>query len=327
MTYPSTLYPTRKDTSDFMEVIDKTTRINSALFSKFSGAILAIENELGIKPSGVYSDVRQRLDAMDLGIASLSIYGASHSATIATYYDFNWLSPILPGPIITYSTLGKIPISLYKEAGFPDGYGVIYFINRFFVDSDINWFELSLWETSGAPTEILHQTFAAGEHTYMVLLPLTIVDANRIYEIRGRQTSAAPIPVNINSNIWNSRFSFMATGSFTGTVFPDLKYISTTFDFNDVWIGSKLIGSIDLQGMVQSVSLIIDTPLDGYTDICVGDGVINDRLMTTAQNIPTIADTYINDSDVEYLVTTDVNIYFPAGTPTIGNGTVIVYYH
>lgn len=326
-TYATTKYPTQKDTNEFMQVIDGSTRINSALFSKFSGAILAIEKELGIKPSGIYSDVRQRLDAMETGIADLSIYGASHSTTIATNYDFNWLSPILPGPVITYSTLGKVPINLLKDAGFPDGYGVVWFINRFFVDTDIDWFELSLWETSGTPTEILHHAFTSGEHTYSVLLPLTIDDVDQIYEIRGRQTSSAGVPTFINSNMWNSRFLFMATGSFTGTVQPVLKYISADFDGYDVIDGYQLIGEIPLQGMVQSTAIIIDTPFDGYTEICVGDGVVNDRLMAVAQNIPSIANTYMNSSNYEYLTTTDIYIYFPSGTPTVGNGTVIVYYH
>ena len=126
VTYPSTLYPAQKDTLDYMQVIDGTTRINSALFSKFSSAILAIENELGIKPSGTYSDVRQRLDAMQLGINYLSIYGVSHSTTINTKFDIDWLSAALPAPDDYLPTsIGKLPMNLLTESGFPDGYGVV----------------------------------------------------------------------------------------------------------------------------------------------------------------------------------------------------------
>ena len=192
MTYPNTLYPNQKDTNDFMEVIDGSTRINSTLLSKFSGAILAIEKELGIKPSGVYSDVRQRLDALE----TMTIYGASHSTTIATEVLFDWLSPIISTPggsVVLSTTIGKVSINLYREAGFPDGYGTIEFKNAFYVDTDIDWFELSLWETSSTPVEIISDIFTAGENLYNITLSLPITDEDKVFELRARQTSSSVV--------------------------------------------------------------------------------------------------------------------------------------
>jgi len=317
-----------------MEVIDNSTRMNSAFFAKFSSAILAIEKELGIKPSNTYSDVRQRLDAMAVGINTLTSYGASHSTTIATHYPINWISPAIVLPDFSVHVLpkviGQIPVNLRNEAGWPDGYGVLYFMNRFYVDNQIDNFELSLWEVSGTPTEIVSNTFITpGEHTYTILLGLSLDDLDKIYEVRVKQTSGSILPpTEINSVMWNSRFMFMATGDFSGIVPPpEFKYITNTFDFLDVFIGSKLIGNIDTQAMVQSVSLIIDTAFDGATEISVGDAAVNDRLMEVTQNIPAVINTYRNNSDYEYTVSTPISVYFPAGAPTVGSGTIIIYYH
>ena len=60
-----TVYPNSKDTTATFAVINGVTVIDSAFFAKFSSAILAIENELGKNPSGVYTDVVSRLNALD----------------------------------------------------------------------------------------------------------------------------------------------------------------------------------------------------------------------------------------------------------------------
>ena len=335
MTYPSTTYPNQKDTNDFMQVIDGSTAINSTLFSKFSGAILAIEKELGIKPSGIYSDVRQRLDALEL----MYIYGASHSTTIVTNYLFDWISPLIstpsptlpglglpPGEILS-TTIGKISINLYEEAGFPDGYGLIEFKNSFYVDQDITSFELSLWETTSTPTQIVSDIFVAGDNLYNVVLSLPITDEERTFEVRVSQTSSYSIINYINSQIWNSRLVFAAIGVFSGEI-PDSKYLSMAFDYTDVLAGSKFIGELSANVAVQSVSLIIGNSFDGGTSISVGDQTYTANLMSVSANIPTAADIYRSGCDVQYASPALINLNFGhSGTPTMGSGTVIVYYH
>jgi len=329
VTYPSTLYPAQKDTLDYMQVIDGTTRINSALFSKFSSAILAIENELGIKPSGTYSDVRQRLDAMQLGINYLSIYGVSHSTTINTKFDIDWLSiPLIPPDDYLPTSIGKLPMNLLTESGFPDGYGDIYFVSRFYIDSDITWFEISLWDITSVPTKLLSNIYTTpGDYTYSAILPVTITSSDNIYEVRVKQYSSVVSPSNISSIVWNSRILFVSGDLFDGVIRPpELKYITTTFDFNDVLSGGKLIGNIETQGMVISTSLIINSVFDGTTIIAVGDMISPNHLMKIADNIPTIPNTYRANDDVEYTTNTSIYLSF-TGAPTTGTGTVIVYYH
>jgi len=326
-------YPVQKDSIAYFQVIDGITRFNSAFFQKFSSAILAIENELGIKPSGIYSDVRQRLDAVEVGINTLKIYGAAHSIVLATKFRHNWISPdiILPDTS-TYTmptVVGKAPVNLRREAGFPDGYGLLYFVNEFFVDEDVS-VNFSLWDVTGigASTQIVDQDFTYGDHTYSVVLALSLTDVDRLFEIRMKQTALLPFPTKIDSVLWNSRFLFAATGNFEGVVpVPELKYIKAFFDYSDFIDGYKLIGDINDTAMIQSVSLIIDAPFDGGAAIEVGEAALHNLLMTTADNIPSVANTYRTGCDVEITVATPINIYFPAGTPTTGAGIVIVYYH
>ncbi len=329
MTYPTTKYPTAKDTIDYIEVIDGATSIDSTLFGKISGAILAIENELGIKPSGIYSDTRQRLDAMELGLGIISSGVSPHSTTIATKFFHDWLSPTITapsGPVVMPTVIGQLPMNPRVEAGFPDGYGYLYFMNRFFVDSDITTFQLSLWEVSSTPTLIVSQTFTPGEHTYSVLMSIPFANNDYLYELRLRQQSTVAIPTSTNSVMWNSRFLFIPIGSSSVAINP-IKYMLIPFDSLDVLAGSKFIGSIPGPAVVQSVALIIDTAFDGGTTITAGDATITDRLMTAIQNMPAVIDTYRNDSDSEYTATTtSLNLYF-TGTPTVGSGTAIVYFH
>jgi len=346
-TYPVSLYPTSYDTATFMEVIDGTTSINSALFHKFESAILNIENELGILPSGIWSTVRQRLDMLETHY--VNIFAASRSATIATNFNFSWLSPEVsppplpflknptpkwsPGPLVLIpTTLGMIPLNLRTEAGYGDGYGVLYFMNEFYVDTDIDEFVLSLWETSVAPIEIISHTFGPGDHTYSVVLPLSYLDEDRIYEIRATQTSIIPVPVNIFSTMWNSRFLFVATANIEGApIDPQLKYIINTFDYTEAnsTTGYKLLGNIPTQAMVQSAVVIIDSAFDGGLGITIGDIINQDSLMAAAENIPTVPGTYNKNSNYEYMLFTPINAYFTlaAAPATTGSGIIIIYYH
>jgi len=58
-------------------VTDNSTTVQGDTVNRLRNAIVAVEAELGIKPSGAYSTVRSRLDAMDLAISNLSISGVS----------------------------------------------------------------------------------------------------------------------------------------------------------------------------------------------------------------------------------------------------------
>ncbi len=65
-------YPASVDTSiELPTVIDNETPINGALINNIRDAILAIENELGIKPSGIYATVRARISALEITVGNI----------------------------------------------------------------------------------------------------------------------------------------------------------------------------------------------------------------------------------------------------------------
>ena len=69
----STNYPAQIDTSaNLPTAIDNFTPIRAVTVNNLRDAILAIEAELGIKPSGIYATVRARLDVLQSSIDSIN---------------------------------------------------------------------------------------------------------------------------------------------------------------------------------------------------------------------------------------------------------------
>lgn len=59
-------YPAQIDTSASLPVaVDNLTPVSGDTVNRLRAAIVAVETELGIKPSGVHSTVRARLDAIE----------------------------------------------------------------------------------------------------------------------------------------------------------------------------------------------------------------------------------------------------------------------
>ncbi len=59
-------YPAQiDDSASLPATVDNNTPVQADVVNKLRNAILAVESELGVKPSGIYSTVRARLDAMD----------------------------------------------------------------------------------------------------------------------------------------------------------------------------------------------------------------------------------------------------------------------
>lgn len=317
-------YPYEKTNPIVLQVIDDVTSIDSALFLKYANAIIRIENELGIKPSGTYSDVRSRLDAMELGDDGYT-GGSPHSTTIATHFRHNWLNPVIPTPTgneTLPTVIGQIMVNPPYEAGYSDGYGINYFINRLYVDQGITQLTLELWEITNAPYLVSTANFAPGAHNHIAVVALPFgLSFNRTYELRCYQAGAGD---NVNSIMWNSRFLFVPT-KIADTTQSNLSYISKDFDFNDGY--EILIGMIPAQSMVQSVALTISTVFDGYGEaISVGDVGDHERLMATTSNIPSVTDTYLTNPNYLCAGDTSFSIYM-AGTSTTGAGTAIIYYH
>lgn len=67
----ATVYPAQTDTSITLPtVVDTITPVSASVVNILRDAILAIEAELGVKPSGIYGTVRTRLDTLEALINS-----------------------------------------------------------------------------------------------------------------------------------------------------------------------------------------------------------------------------------------------------------------
>jgi hypothetical protein len=67
-----TVYPAQIDTNTTLPKADNLTPVNALVYNRLQEAIIAIEQELGVKPSGIYSTVRTRLDTLDNTINNLN---------------------------------------------------------------------------------------------------------------------------------------------------------------------------------------------------------------------------------------------------------------
>lgn len=73
-----TKYPAQIDNSITLPTVaDNISSVSGETVNRLRNAILAIESELGVKPSGVYTTVRSRLDNLDTAISNLEISGLS----------------------------------------------------------------------------------------------------------------------------------------------------------------------------------------------------------------------------------------------------------
>lgn len=68
-----TKYPNQIDTTaELPKVTDLVTPVKAEVVNRLRDAVLAVENELGIQPSGTFSTVRARFDHLDSLISSIS---------------------------------------------------------------------------------------------------------------------------------------------------------------------------------------------------------------------------------------------------------------
>lgn len=67
-------YPASLDTNiTIPAAVDNVTPISGDVYNRLRSAVIALEQELGVKPSGVYSTVKARLDSIDSIISAYSI--------------------------------------------------------------------------------------------------------------------------------------------------------------------------------------------------------------------------------------------------------------
>lgn len=100
--------------------------------------------------------------------------------------------------------------------------------------------------------------------------------------------------------------------------------LKVDFAFSDL-PGPISLGFVAAGHLVNKTIIDIESPFDGGTQITVGDSVAQARLQAIGDNFPEYANFYEVNNSYEYDTTTEIFVFFPAGTPTTGNGRVIIY--
>ena len=71
-------YPAAIDTQiELPYVVDNSTPISGELINNLRDAVVAMETELGVKPSGIYSNVRSRITALETTVGNLVLSGGA----------------------------------------------------------------------------------------------------------------------------------------------------------------------------------------------------------------------------------------------------------
>lgn len=68
----TTKYPASIDTTiELPYIVDNSTPVGGSIINNLRDAVVALENELGIKPSGIYTNVRTRISALEIVVGNL----------------------------------------------------------------------------------------------------------------------------------------------------------------------------------------------------------------------------------------------------------------
>src|SRR5271157_3301101 len=74
--------PRPTDTRGLPVIVDLQTPVKAEVVNRHRESILAIENELGIQPSGVYTTVRDRLDSLESYLCGLWVALSEKSSPV-----------------------------------------------------------------------------------------------------------------------------------------------------------------------------------------------------------------------------------------------------
>lgn len=122
-----TVYPAQIDTNATLpSVIDNLTPVQGVVYNRLRDTIIEIEEELGIKPSGLYSTVRARFDAIEKNFVTIGgDIGGTSTSPLVIGIQGRSVSSAQPnvGDALLWSGSSWIPHSL-PSGGSGDGYVV-----------------------------------------------------------------------------------------------------------------------------------------------------------------------------------------------------------
>lgn len=123
------------DSTSLPTAVDNVTPIRGLTFNRLRDAVIAIEAELGVKPSGSYGTVRGRLDAIETTLGGLQIIeldtdlGGTLENPKVIGLQGRPLSSVAPnfGEILTWNGIAWIPAAVSIPS--TDGYATISYVN------------------------------------------------------------------------------------------------------------------------------------------------------------------------------------------------------
>jgi len=103
------MYPGQIDDNISMpSVIDNKTHLNADIYNRLRNAIIAVEQELGVKPSGIYTTVKSRIDNIENNNVYREVTHSPNNPTI--------LTPTFVGERVLDSTHGFWYTALYNDS-------------------------------------------------------------------------------------------------------------------------------------------------------------------------------------------------------------------
>jgi hypothetical protein len=102
--------------------------------------------------------------------------------------------------------------------------------------------------------------------------------------------------------------------------------LEVTFDYNDFNAGEIVIGAIPADKRVFKASLLINIDFNDDATLTIGDDIGVARLQTINDSQLNVAKSYDVENEFLYEDETELKVYPTTGTPTQGEGTIIIYY-
>lgn len=213
-----TNYPAQIDTTTSLPtVVDNSTAAQGLIVNRLRDAILAIEDELGVKPSGIYGTIRSRFDTLETTIGNLQIIrltsdlGGTLSNPLVIGIQGRPVSSVQPnlGDVLTWGGTAWEPN--------PAGSGGTNIL-------------------SGDVTGIATDTTVVGLHKVQVSSTLPTINQNLVYD--GTQWTPLTVAASAAQTTWYIdpvSGSDSNSGLTSGTAIKTLAEFHKRTQFGNVW--------------------------------------------------------------------------------------------
>jgi hypothetical protein len=160
-------YPASIDTEmELPTIVDNQTAVAADLINKLRDAIVSIETELGIKPSGIYSNVRSRIVALEIAVGNITGGGGGGGGG----------TTVFGGDLSGFSGNQSV-IGLYGK-GLKSNLGSVGSAQDGFA---LTWSNTDgLWEAKAIPTQFTAGTDLSGTPTNQTVIGMRGIPLNTI---------------------------------------------------------------------------------------------------------------------------------------------------